>query len=350
VKSSTWLRLRRISLWLKQVKVSGEKHMNKKISFLALSALLLAHSVPVEAQQVKKVWRIGIFHVGLDHVPPSLEPLRQQLKALGYEEGKNLLVDWRNLPDEVAARATAQEFVRAPVDLIVAFENQTVRAAKAATSEIPIVFVAVTDAEAEGFVKSLAQPGGNITGFASWGELYGKQIELFKEIVPRLRRLVVLTDPQDPATQRALEEVRATAAALKFRLLENRVTTQSDVEQAFRKIKRGEADGVYIVSPNLRNKFPALVTKLALQNRLPLAMHRKEWVEQGALFSYGFTPIQYAREGASYIDKIFKGTKAGDLPVQRPMKLEFVISLKTAKQIGVTIPPNVLVRADKVIR
>jgi len=324
--------------------------MNKKILAIIFSALTLLCFHPAHAQQWGKVWRIAIFHVGLDHVPPSLEPLRQQLKGFGYEEGKNLHVDWRNLADEEAARAAAQQFVRDRVDLIVAYENQTVRAALAATSEIPIVFVAVTDPVTEGYVKSFAHPGGNITGFATWGELYGKQIELFKEMVPRLRRLLVLFDPHDPATEGALAEVRATAAFLKFRIVERKITTQSDVEQTFRNIKRGEINGVYIVSPNLRNKFPALVTKLALQNRLPLAMHRKEWVEQGALFSYGFIPTQYAREGANYIDKIFNGTKAGDLPVQQPPRLEFVISLKTAKQIGLTVPPNVLVRADRVIR
>lgn len=323
--------------------------MDKKILAIIVSALTLLGSHPAHAQQAGKMWRIGIFHVGLDHVPPSLEPLRQQLKAFGYEEGKNLITEWRNVADEDAARVTAQQFVRDRVDVIVAYENQTVRAAQATTSDIPIVFVAVTDPVTEGYVKSLAHPGGNITGFATWGELYGKQIELFKEMVPGLRRLLVLIDPHDPSTKGPLAEVRATAAFLKIGIVERRVTTQSDVEQTFRTIKRGEINGVYIVSPNLRNKFPALVTKLALQNRLPLAIHRKEWVEQGALFSYGFIPTQYAREGASYIDKIFKGTKAGDLPVQQPTKLEFIISLKTAKQIGLTIQPNVLARADKVI-
>ena len=324
--------------------------MRKKLFCAALVALGLTFVQCVQAQQASKVWRIGIFHVGLDHVPPSLEPLRQQLKALGYEEGKNLHVDWRNLADEEAARATAQQFVRDHVDLIVAYENQTVRAAQAATSEIPIVFVAVTDPVAEGFVKSWAHPGGNITGFATWGELYGKQMELFKEMVPRLRRLLVLIDRRDSATETALAEVRPAGAALKMQPVERQVTTEADVERLFRSLKRGDVDGVFIASPSLRNRFPALITKLALQKRLPLAMHRKEWVEKGALFSYGFIPGQYAREGASYIDKIFKGTKAGDLPVQQPPQLEFVISLTAAKQLGLTIPQWSLMKADKVIK
>jgi putative ABC transport system substrate-binding protein len=324
--------------------------MNKKILAILVATLTLGSFHLALAQQAGKVWRIGIFHVGLDHVPPSLEPLRQQLKTLGYEEGKNLHVDWRNLPDEEAARATARQFVRDRVDLIVAYENQTVRAAQAATSEIPIVFVAVTDPVAEGFVKSFAHPGGNITGFATWGELYGKQIELFKEIVPRLRRLLVLIDLHDPGTERALVEVRKAGAVLKLRPVEREVTSEVDAERLFRSLKRGDVDGVFIASPNLRNKFPSLIVTLASERRLPLAMHRMEWVEKGALFSYGFIPTQFAPDGAAYIDKILKGTKAGDLPVQEPPQLEFIINLRTAKQIGLTIPPNVLARADKVIR
>jgi ABC-type uncharacterized transport system substrate-binding protein len=324
--------------------------MNKKCLAILATSLTLLSFHPVYAQQQKKVWRIGVFHVGLDHVPPSLEPLRQELKKLGYEEGKNFWLDWRNLPGEAAARLTAQEFVRAQVDLIVAYENQTVRAAKAATSEVPIVFVAVTDPVAEGFVRSFAQPGGNITGFATWGDLYGKEMELFKEIVPRLRRLLVLINLQDPGTQRALAEVRKAGAVLKLQPVEREVTNEADAERLFHSLKRGDVDGVFIASSNLRSKFPSLIVTLALERRLPLAMHRMEWVEKGALFSYGFIPTQFAHEGAAYIDKILKGTKAGDLPVQQPPQLEFVINLKTAKQIGLTIPPNVLARADKVIK
>jgi putative tryptophan/tyrosine transport system substrate-binding protein len=319
------------------------------VSCVLLAVILLTGSL-AETQQARSVWKIGVFHVGLDHVPPSLEPLRQELKKLGYDEGKTLRLDWRNLPDEQAARTTAREFVRDREDLIVAYENQTVRAAMAATSDIPIVFVAVTDPVAEGFVKSFAHPGGNVTGFATWGELYGKEIELFKEIVPRLRRLLVLIDSHDPGTERAKAEVRKTGAALKVIPVEREVANEGDAERLFRSLKPGEADGVFIASPNLRNKFPSLIVSLSSEGRLPLAMHRKEWVEKGALFSYGYTPTQYALAGAAYIDKILKGTKAGDLPVQQPPQLEFVINLKTAKRIGLTIPQAVLYRADKVIR
>ena len=318
---------------------------------LVVSLLFLALTVDLlDAQQSNRLWRIGTFHVGLDHVPPTLQSLRQQLKNLGYEEGKNLHVDWRNLPDEEAARAIAQEFRRERVDLIVAFENQTVRAAQAATFEIPIVFFSVTNPVAEGFVKNFAHPGGNTTGFASRGELYSKEIELFQEIVPRLRRLLVLIDSHDPATSRALGEVHTTTEALKLKLLERQASTQPDIEHVFRTIKPAEADGVYVVSSNLRTKFSAVLTKLSLQSRLPFFAYRKEWVEQGALFSYSILPLQDAWQGAVYFDKILKGPKPGDLPVQQPTKFELVLNLKTAKQIGLTIPPNVLARADRVIK
>ena len=220
----------------------------------------------------------------------------------------------------------------------------------AATSDIPIVFIAVTDPVAEGFVKSFAHPGGNVTGFATWGELYGKEVELFKEIVPRLRKLLVLIDSHDPGTERAMAEVRKTAAALKVTTVERQVTNEADAERLFRSLKPGEADAVFIASPNLRNNLPSVIVALSSEAHLPLAMHRKEWVEKGALFSYGYTPTQYATAGAAYIDKILKGTKAGELPIQQPPQIEFVINLKTAKQLGLTIPQTVLYRADKVIK
>jgi putative tryptophan/tyrosine transport system substrate-binding protein len=172
--------------------------MNTKMTGFALCAMLFALCGSVDAQQPQKVWRIGLFHVGLDHVPGSLERLREGLKAFGYEDEKNIHLGWRSLSDDKAARKTAEEFVHRKVDIIVAFENQTIRAAKAATSEIPVVFLHATDPAADGFVKSLARPGGNMTGFVGLRKLPDKQMELFKEIVPRLHRVLVLVDPEDP--------------------------------------------------------------------------------------------------------------------------------------------------------
>ena len=195
--------------------------MTARSAVLAVVFALGVLVAPLEAdtQQPGKVYRIGLFHVGLDHVPPSLITLRESLKGLGYEEGKNIGLDWRNLPDEQAAHATAREFVRDRVDLIVAFENQTARAAKTATVEIPVVFLHVTDPVAEGLVKTLARPGSNLTGFVFYAVSPSKKLELFKELVPRLRRVLVLVDPHDPVAPRQLAEVQKAAEILKLRLV-----------------------------------------------------------------------------------------------------------------------------------
>ena len=182
---------------------------------LTLALTILTPSLVHDAQSQAKVWRIGLFHVGLDHVPPSLDGVRERLKELGYEEGKNLHLDWRNLPDEEAAHATARAFVQDRVDLIGAFENQTIQAAKAATAEIPIVMIHAFEPVGNGFVHSLAHPGGNLTGQAAfaWEGWYAKKLELFKELVPHLSRVLVLVDPQDPLTPRLLPEIQRAAAS-----------------------------------------------------------------------------------------------------------------------------------------
>src|SRR5919197_6181169 len=273
---------------------------HRLIRLLILLALgLLMAPLAADAQPPKKVWRLGVFHVGLDHVPPGLDDLRTGLKALGYEEGKNLHLDWRNLPDEAAAHDTAQAFVREGVDLLVAFENQTARAAKAATAELPIVFMHADDPVGAGFVQSLAHPGGNLTGFESFlFELPDKKLELFKTLVPHLRRVLVLQDPADPVTPALLAELRTAGAALKLQLVEQAATAPADIERVFGAQPRGEVDGVYVLSPNLQVKFSALVIRLATERGLPVHGYRKEWVEQGALLSYAPDVRAVGREAA----------------------------------------------------
>ena len=319
-------------------------------SAILLGFFLFALYPFAEAQEVKKAWHFGLFHVGLDHVPPSLEPLRRELKKFGYEEGKNLNFDWRNLPDEDAADKTAKEFVNDHVDLIVAFENQTARAAKAATSVIPILLVHGEDAVAEGFGESMSHPGGNMTGFLGVGDVPAKRIELFKEIVPRLRRLLVLSDPKDPSLERLLVNLRTVAAGLRVSLVERNVTTQADVEHVLESLKQGEVEGVFPLSQSLNVKYSSLMIRLTSEKRLPFVGYRREWVEQGALFSYAHDLASVGPQAAQYIDKILKGAKPADLPFQEASQFDLVINLKTANQIGLTIPPNVLARADKVIR
>jgi putative ABC transport system substrate-binding protein len=312
---------------------------------------LLAASPAAEAQPAGKVYRIGLFHVGLDHVPPSLEGLRQGLKMLGYEEGRNIRLDFRNLPDEAAARVTAEEFVRDRVDVIVAFESQTVRAAQAATRDIPIVFLHVTDPVAEGFVKSLARPGGNLTGFGEFfGELNAKRIEVFTMLLPRPKRLLILTEHNDPMSQQDVEEARRSAQTLRVELLEREVTDERSLATVFSTLRSGEVQGVVVVSSTLVTKFPSAILRYASTRRLPVALHRKEWVERGALFSYGANFSVVGRDAAQYVDRILKGALPSGLPVQQVSRLEFVINLKTAKAFGLTIPPSLLARADEVIQ
>jgi ABC-type uncharacterized transport system substrate-binding protein len=322
----------------------------KWLGLSVIAFVLVVTGALAPAQQPQKVWRIGLFHVGLDHVPPSLEPLRQELKRLGYVEGKNIQLDWRNLPDEEAADKAAKDFVQSRVELIVAFENQTARAAKAATSEIPVVLVHGEDAVAEGFGKSMSHPGGNMTGFLGVGDVPAKRIELFKEIVPKLRRLLVLSDPKDPALERSLTNLRTAAKGLKLSLVERSATTQADVERVFGSLKQSEVDGIFVLSQSLNLKFSSLMVRLSMDKRLPFVGYRREWVAQGALFSYAHDLASVGAPAAQYIDRILKGAKPADLPFQEASHFDFVINLKTAKQIGLTIPPNVLARADKVFK
>jgi putative ABC transport system substrate-binding protein len=325
-------------------------HCNTRRLLIALALGLLVAPLWANAQHPAKVWRLGLFHVGLDHVPPSLDALRDGLKALGYEEGKNLLLNWQNLPDEAAAHTTAQAFVQARVDLIVAFENETIRAAKAATTEIPVVFLHASDPMDAGFVASLAHPGGNLTGFAGWQwDIPGKKLELFKLLVPHLRRVLVLQDPTDPLTRRLLAEVREAGAALALQLAEEAATTQADIERVFGALPQGAVEGVFVVSPTLLAKYSALCLRLATARGLPVPGFRREWAEAGALFAYAHDIRADGRAAATYIDKILKGAKPGELPVQRAVRFELVVNLKTAKALGLTIPVEALVQADRVI-
>jgi len=320
-----------------------------RLTGFALALTLTLAPLGAEGQQPLKIPRIGLFHVGLDHDPPGLAPLRESLRRMGYEEGRNIRLDYRNQADEDAARATARAFVRERVDLMVAFENQAVRAAQTATSEIPVVFAHVSDPVAAGFVKSMARPGGNLTGVADFvGELQDKRVQIFGEMV-RLRRLLILTDPTDPATQRLTAHIERVAPQLKVQLVERRATTEADVTKIFASLKKGAVDGMVVISPKLITNFPALILRLSLERQIPLTSHRKALVEQGALFSYGPDFVAVGQDIAGYVDRILKGAKPADLPVQQTARLELVINLKTAKVLGLTIPRSVLVRADQVI-
>jgi putative ABC transport system substrate-binding protein len=335
----------------------------RAVLMVILTLAVLAAPLTADAQQAGRVYQIGVFHVGVDHVPPSLAPLRDALKALGYDsgtepvslisrllEGKNVRLDWQNLADEAAAHETAREFVRKRVDLIVALENQTVRAAKAATTDVPIVFLHVSDPVADGFVKSLAHPDGNLTGMTGYRDLTPKHLELFKELLPQLRRVLVLIDPDDAVVPRLLNEARNAADSLTLQLVEREARTHSDLEHVFGSLRRGEVEAVLAISPNLQTKFTSTLIRLAAERRLPLWAHRREYVEQGALFSYAPDYPAVGHDASRYIDKILRGAKPGDLPVEQMSRLALVINLGTAKALGLTIPASVLARVDEVIR
>ena len=315
------------------------------------------------AQSTSKVWRIGVFHVGVDHIPETLEGLRDGLRALEYDvgsasmprvstvvTGSNVRLDWRNLENEAAAREAAVELVRDRADLIVAVEDQSLRGVQAATSDIPVVFLQIPDPVGEGFVKSLSKPGGNMTGFADFFiELVPKRLELLNAIVPDLQRLLVLVDADDPASRPLLEEVRRATDALKIEAMEVQAREREDIERAFGSLNPGDVQAVFIASETLSTRFPTLVLRLATERKLAVPFHRRAWAMQGALFSYGPNYPALGRAAAVYVDKVLRGTKPADLPVQRATQMELLINLKTARALGLTIPQSLLVSADEVI-
>jgi putative tryptophan/tyrosine transport system substrate-binding protein len=306
---------------------------------------------PGQDQERPKLYRLGLFHVGTDHVPPSLEPLLAELRTLGHQEGTTIHLDWRNLEDENVAEATAREFVLAQMDVIVAFENQSIRAAQAATTTIPVVMVHATAPVANGFVATLAHPGGNLTGFSTSGVSLSKRLQLFSDLMPTLRRVLVLVDPRESAAARSLVELQAAAAALQVEVVARWTSTQGDIERVIHAVEPGEVDGVLVASQSLGASYPGVIVHAASVKQLPVGHVSilKDWVSQGALFSYGPNAAASGPLAARYVDRILKGTQPADLPVEEPAIFEFVINLQTAQALGLTIPPHVLLQATEVL-
>jgi len=325
--------------------------MRKRIIGFALSAMLFTLCLPIEAQQpAAKVPRVGYLSAASRTADTRVEAFRQGLRELGYVEGKNINIEYRyaegvseQLPE------LAEELVRLKVDVIVAPSTPAVRAAKEVTTTIPIIFPGVADPVAFGFVASLARPGGNITGLTNFSpELSGKRVELLKEVLPRIVRVAVLRDPRQQPDSFKETQIAGQSLALKLQSLEIRNAT--DVETAFSAMSRERAEA-FITLPHAVVTFHRKrILELAGKGRLPSTHGDGEWVEAGGLMSYGPNVLNLYRRAAVYVDKILKGTKPADLPVEQPTKFEFIINLKTAKQIGLTIPPNVLARADRVIK
>jgi ABC-type uncharacterized transport system substrate-binding protein len=319
------------------------------IIWLAGVLCLAALGPSVVAQKPKKVWHIGLCHVGMDHEPPGLQTLHRALNEMGYEDGNNLDFDWRNQPDAKAAQATIKQWVAARVDVIVGFEDQCVRAARSATSTIPIVFVQIYDPQVAGYIKSLARPGGNLTGPVANLKLIDKRLELLKEVDPKLQRVLVLYDGRDPYSPGELSLARQAASRLQIKLVERDAKNEAELRKVFADLKPGDADAVIVASPDLQTNHPHLVIELSEAARIPVVGHREAWVEWGALLSYSTDGDTAGPVAARYIDKIFKGAKPGDLAVEELSRTVLAVNLKRARELGLSIPQSVRVRADRVI-
>jgi putative tryptophan/tyrosine transport system substrate-binding protein len=339
-----------------RVIVSSTRWAMKKTAApsILVAVVMFAVAVIAEAQQPKKVFRIGYLSGRSDSTPgPSADALRQGLRDLDYIEGKNILIEYRysggkddRFPSLVA------ELVQLKVDAIVSPVSSAIHAAKRSTSTVPIVMVTTEDPVATGLVDSLARPGGNVTGLTRLTrELAGKRLELLKEVVPTISRVGVLLVADATTAASTFKAYETAARALKIPLQSLEVRSQNfDFEGAFQAAAKGRVSALVTVTLPQLLRYQKRIAELAIKNRLPSMCEQIDFVEAGGLMSYAANDAESFKRAAVYVDKILKGTKPADLPVEQPTKFELVFNLKTAKQIGLTIPPNVLVRADRVIK
>jgi len=322
--------------------------MIKKILVCLLTTALLPAGL-IEAQRPMKIPRIGLLSAGTAQLP-YIEAFRQALRDLGYVDGKNIVIDWRHAGGKAEQLPKlAEALSRLQLDLIVATRTPAIRAAAQATKTIPIVMVGSGNPVGDGFVASLARPGGNVTGLAMLGpELNGKRLELLKEAFPKISRVAVLRAPLPFSP--AIEDLEPVAHSLRLQLLAVEVGNPTELNRGFEEATKGRAQAILTLSQPFTTEQRTQILQLAAKSRLPAMYERNDFVEAGGLMSYGVNLTDLYRRAATYVDKILKGTKPADLPVEQPKKFEFIINLKAAKQIGLTIPPNVLVRADRVIR
>ena len=328
------------------------KPMSRKITAFAFVALLLALSVSAEAQQLKKVPRIGVLHSGSPSSNAAQrEAFRQGLRDLGFIEGQNVAVEHRYAEGVAEYANLARELVRLKVDVIVVSSTPGAQAAKNATTTIPIVFTGVGDPVGTGVVNSLAHPGGNVTGLSNLTPgLAGKQMEVLREAFPKISHVAVLWETANAGNTASLREMKVAAEGLRITLQPLEFRSPDDFESAFSAIKREHASALIVLrSPVVRTHLTQIVD-LSAKSRLPAMYPDSVFTDAGGLMSYGPNPFEQSRDAARYVDKILKGAKPAELPVEQATKVEFIINLKTAKQIGLTIPPTVLARADKVIR
>jgi putative ABC transport system substrate-binding protein len=327
--------------------------MSKKIIFWLLNTVLLTATCIAYAQQAAKTPRIG-YLAGATRAgnTPRREAFLQGLRELGYEAGKNILIEYRYAEGKFdRLPALAAELVQLKVDLIVTVGTASTRPANEATRTIPIVMAQDSDPVGNGFVTSLARPGGNITGLSQMApDLVGKELELLKEVNPKLARVAVLGTSNSASNAQALREMEAPAKALGIAVEYQDVRNASDIETALAATSKGRAEALLVLTSAVLNSNRSQLFTLVEKHRLPAIYPQSDYVDAGGLMFYGPNVTEMFRRAATYVDKILKGAKPADIPVEQPKKFEFIVNLKAAKLIALTIPPNVLARADRVIR
>jgi putative ABC transport system substrate-binding protein len=326
--------------------------MSGKIFFLLITTVLVI-GLAAEAQQPTKVPHMGfLLDIPASTITGRIEAFRQGLRDLGYVEGKNIVIEWRSTDgNNDRLPALAAELVGLKVDVLVSPGPTVTRALREATSTIPIVMGQDTDPVGSGFAISLARPGRNITGLATLApEMAGKQLELLKEIVPKLSHIAIIGNSNNPGDAQALRETVIAAGSVGAYLRYLDVLGARDIEIVFETAAKGRADGMLVLGNPILNAHRKQIVELAVKHRLPVTYTRPEYIDAGGLMYYGTNYPDLFRRAAIYVDKILKGANPADLPIEQPKKFEFVINLKAAKQIGLIIPPNVLARADRVIK
>jgi putative ABC transport system substrate-binding protein len=337
-----------------RVRATRSEMIDGRLPFIVtITLIILAAAFTADAQQSAKVPQVGYLSANSPSATTAgTEAFRQGLRELGYIQGKTIMIEWRYAEEKRDRLSSlAAELVRLKVDVIVTGGPSATRAAKEGTDTIPIVMTFDSDPVANRFVASLARPDGNITGLSSLApEISGKQLELLKEIVPRLSSVAVLGSSTQPGQAQTLRETELAARALKVNFQYLDVLNSKDLEAAFSAARKGRADAILVLQTPILFSGRAQLADLAAKNRLPAIYPRNEYVEQGGLMFYGASINDLYRRAATYVDKILKGAKPADLPVEQPKKFELVINLKAAKQIGLTIPPTVLARSERVIK
>jgi len=326
--------------------------MDRRTFIASMVGAVLSEPVAAEAQQAGRVSRVGFLWDSPTVFPDAIEAFRQKLRDLGYVEGRTIAIEYRWAEGKPGRmRELAEELVRLKVDVIIAPSSVYTGAAKRATSEIPIIFMSHADPIGSGHVANLARPGGNITGLSlMMTETNAKGLELLKEAVPGLARVAVVWDPATPSHGPGLKAVEVAGPALGLRIQPVAVRSATEFDSAFSAISRERADAVLVLSTPIFIAGAKRLAELALTHKLPSMFGPRHHVEAGGLMSYSPDRAELWRRGAIYVDKILKGAKPADLPVQQPTKFELVINLKTAKALGLTLPQSLLLRADQVIQ